>query len=551
MGARHDAIASLRVVSSNPALRRLTLAGMVTRLGDWAYATAVSLYAYQEGGVRAVGIFQAVRFIVSAIASPIGATLADRFPPRGFLLSSQLVRACLVGVAAVAVQADAPAMVVYGLAVLAVAAGAPYEPAQLAYFPQLVSRPSELIAVNAVSGNLYGLVWFVGPALGAALVAVTSVPAVFWIDVASFVLAASFLLRTHSDVEAPPATVDDSEERLLGFVGQTMAGFSAVRKDRDLRLVGLLTFALGLAWGSLTVFTVELAIRYLRTDAAGMGYLNGVIGVGALIGGVVVLARAAAERVGQDMIVGMLGWAIPITLIGVIPSAASVVIGLVVIGLMDPWINVGLATIPQRVASQRILARVLAALDSALVVAMAIGAALTPATIHWFGLRWSLVLFGTLAGVVAVTSAAFFRDLDGRMRPPAGLAILEQVSLFAPLDRQVLERLASTATYRTFAADAVVVAQGETSDRFYVIVSGQVRVTQTADGTERLLRIEGPGEFFGEIGLLRDVPRTATVTAVEDTELLGIDREHFLAAISGRMESQVATEDVVTRRLAV
>jgi CRP-like cAMP-binding protein len=65
-----------------------------------------------------------------------------------------------------------------------------------------------------------------------------------------------------------------------------------------------------------------------------------------------------------------------------------------------------------------------------------------------------------------------------------------------------------------------------------------------------VLRREGPGEYFGEIGLLRDVPRTATVTAVEDTVVRTLSREHFLRAVTGHRDSTLAAERVVSRRLA-
>ena len=71
--------------------------------------------------------------------------------------------------------------------------------------------------------------------------------------------------------------------------------------------------------------------------------------------------------------------------------------------------------------------------------------------------------------------------------------------------------------------------QGDPSDRFYVLVRGRVEVTQGGQH----LRDEGPGEFFGEIGLLRDVPRTATVTALEEVETVSLTREDFLGAVLG------------------
>ena len=119
--------------------------------------------------------------------------------------------------------------------------------------------------------------------------------------------------------------------------------------------------------------------------------------------------------------------------------------------------------------------------------------------------------------------------------------------MFAPLSPSVLETLARRLDPVSVPAGVVFVREGEASDRFFVIVSGQVEVTHDL----AVLRHEGPGEFFGEIGLLRDVPRTATVTTVEDTELLALDRDDFLGAVTGQIDATRAAEDIVTRRLAV
>ena len=95
-------------------------------------------------------------------------------------------------------------------------------------------------------------------------------------------------------------------------------------------------------------------------------------------------------------------------------------------------------------------------------------------------------------------------------------------------------------------AGTEVIRQGDPGDRFYVIESGRLRVTVDGAPAGEL----GPGEFFGEIALLRNVPRTATVTAETESRLHALDREEFLAAVTGHAPSARAADAVVGARLA-
>jgi len=149
--------------------------------------------------------------------------------------------------------------------------------------------------------------------------------------------------------------------------------------------------------------------------------------------------------------------------------------------------------------------------------------------------------------VVALLGLPRMRALDDRLTRPVGFDLLQAIPMFAPLSPSVLETLARRLTAVSVPPGEVFVREGDPSDRFYVISSGLVEVTQA--GTVR--RREAAGDFFGEIGLLRDVPRTATVTAVEQTELLALERDEFLDAVTGQTDARSAAEDVVTRRLAI
>jgi hypothetical protein len=230
-----------------------------------------------------------------------------------------------------------------------------------------------------------------------------------------------------------------------------------------------------------------------------------------------------------------------------VPSPVTTVLALALVGLMDPWVNLGLETIPQRIAPERAISRVYAAVDSSLTGAIALGALVAPWLLGTLGLRWALATMGVLVTAYAVSTWPHMRQLDARLAPPATLPLLRSLALFAPLAPAMQEALARRLVVIDVAPGAVVVAEGEVSDRFYVIESGEVRVTQA--GT--LLRTEAAGEFFGEIGLLRDVPRTATVTATAPTRLYALERADFLDAVTGQDESLAATEEVVSRRLAV
>lgn len=170
-----------------------------------------------------------------------------------------------------------------------------------------------------------------------------------------------------------------------------------------------------------------------------------------------------------------------------------------------------------------------------------------PFAIGWVGLRWSLLVLGLAVGLLAIPFLPRLRRLDSVLRPPPALDLLRAITIFNPLGTPVLETLARELTSVTVPAGEVVIHEGAHSDRFFVIESGHVEVTHAGE----FLRREGRGEFFGEIGLLRDVPRTATITALEDTVLLGMDRVDFLRAVTGHQAARITAEDIVSRRLTV
>ena len=540
---------SLRSVFRNPNLRRIQIALAGSMIGDWAYATAVAVWAYSVGGAQAVGIWTAVRLALLALTSPIGATLADRMPRKSVMIVSDVLRAALVVLAALCLYLDLPSVTIFVLATLASVAGTAFRPAQRALMPALANRPEELTASNGTSSTLESLSFFVGPALGALLLGVAGVDVVFLVNAGTFAWSALFVLG----VRVPRADRPDSagpaaeHEAKPSFVSETLAGFRTIFADRDLLVVTTEVAAQTVVAGASAVFTLVMAVDILGSGARGVGYLESVLGVGAILGGFVAIARATRLKLAQDMTTGVILWSLPLLLVSIWPHPVTAFLAVALLGLGNPLVDVNMDTILQRIAPDEVLGRVFGALETCLISTMALGAILMPILNAWVGLRASLAVLGLGVSAVAVAGLPRMRSLDNRLSRPAGVEVLQGIAMFAPLAPSLLETLARRLDPVTVAPGEVFIREGDPSDRFYVIASGLVEVTQGSV----VLRHEGPGDFFGEIGLLRDVPRTATITAVEPTELLALERKDFLDAVTGQIDARSAAEDVVTRRLAV
>jgi MFS family permease len=288
-----------------------------------------------------------------------------------------------------------------------------------------------------------------------------------------------------------------------------------------------------------------MAVHILGTGPEGVGYLDSMLGVGAIVGGFVAIARATRLKLAQDMTYGVILWSVPLLLVTAWPTPVAAFAAVILLGFGNPLVDVNMETILMRITPEEVLGRVFGALDACLIATMALGAAVMPFLVHWIGLRGALAVVGLGVALLALAGLPRMRSLDSRLRRPAFLDRRQAVPMFAPLTPAVVESLARSLITVPVAAGEVVLREGEDSDRFYVIDSGLVEVTQ--DGA--VIRREGPGDFFGEIGLLRDVPRTATITAVEDSVLVALERDDFLSAVTGEREARTAADEVVNRRL--
>ena len=557
---------SVAAVFRNRNIRRVQLALAGSEVGDWAYATAVAVWAYDVGGPQAVGTWMAVRLGLSAVLAPFGAALADRMDRRLLMLLTDLVRAALVGGAALVLLAGGPAWAVFVMATLTSLLVTPFMVAQRSLLPSLAERPEELTAANGTASTIDSLSSFVGPALGASMLAVTSVEAVFGFNVLTFLwsMALVYGVRPPTRPPAParataeddtgagtdpgtgPATATgDADEQTEGFWRETAAGFRAIRADPGLLLVASAASVQTVIAGASAVFMLVMAVEVLGTGAAGYGYLNAVLGVGAVLGGLLAIGRATRRRLAGDMVVGVVLWSAPLLMVTAWPHPVTVVVAMALLGLGNPLVDVNMDTITQRLAPDAVMGRVFGAMEACFIATMALGALVMPFLVDGLGLRWALAVIAVPVVLLALACVPGARAIDARLGVPPHVPLLRGTDIFAPLPQAAVETIARELVEVRVPSGTVVLREGDRSDRFYVIESGRVEVTQSG----RVLREEGPGDYFGEIGLLRDVPRTATITALEGTVLQALDRDTFLRVVSGHREVGVAAESTVRFRL--
>ncbi len=543
MGGELGTTAAFAAVFRKPALRRVQLAWAAAHLGHVSIAVAVAVYAYGIGGAAAVSLIYVIRLVPAAIATPFAAVLGDRYPRARVMLVANASRFLFAAAIPLAIVAGVSHWVVYGLSIAIAVVGTPFRPAQVAILPSLVDRPEELTAANVVASTIEGLGFFAGPALAGVLLAVSGTTAVFVFVAISFAISTVVLLRPLTGTGVDREEAEPTEE---SFTEAVLAGAKTIGRDADLRvLVGLFTAQMLVA-GALAVLLVVTAIQLLGTGDAGVGWLDAAVGVGGVIGAVGALRLAGRRRLTPPFLVGILLWGAPFLLIAAAPSVVSAVLAFVVIGIGNILVDVAGYTLLQRAVSDEVLARVFGVIETLYYASVAIGAIAIPPLVSAFGPRWTLVITGLFLPVLALAAGTRLLRIDSAAVAPArAVALLRGLPLFAPLPALALERLAIHLHELHVPEGVEVITQGDVGDRYYILASGEAEVW--IDG--KLVNELAPGEGFGEIALLRDVPRTATVKTTAPSELFALDRETFLEAVSSDRRSSAAADETASRRL--
>ena len=532
-----DAGAAFASNARNRSLRLAQLAFGAVWASEWGFLVGLSVVAFRDGGATAVAIVAAARMAPAALVAPFATALADRVARDRVLIGACAVRAVAVGIAAALAASEAPPATVYALAVVATAAFTVLRPAHSALLPSLCRTPQELASASVVRGLMDASGTLAGPAIAALLLAFSGPAAVFAAVAAASAWGAWAIARIGYEPSARPAA---ARPRLLR---EAADGFTAVTRHGDVAVIFSIALTQIFTRGALTVLTVVLALDVLGGHEADVGLLTSAIGAGAVVGSLATGLLADGRDLARWDGVGAALWGLSLMLVAAFPHPAVAVACLAVIGVGNALSDVGLFTLPVRIVPEALLGRVFGVFESLGALAVAAGALSASLAVHTLGSRGALLAVGLITPLAVAASWPRLRRIDhGMVSRDADIALLRRAELLRMLPLPAIEELAVRSRVTTVADDRQVFAEGDHGDSFYVVAGGAGEVRRGG----RLVQTLRPGDGFGEIALLRDCRRMATVTARGELVLRVLERDAFVAALTGHRPSAGAADTHVT-----
>lgn len=538
-------IRALMIETENRDLGLLGVARIGTSFASWSFAIALGVYGFEAHGVVGVGIVALVRLLPGAIASPLMGLLADRHPRRDVLVIASLAMAVVLAGAAFAAGQDASTDVVFVFPALFAIALAAYVPAEAALFPVLARTPQELSASNVNHAAMENAGFIVAAIASGLLLTATSPGTVFAVAAAVAAVVTVLLALVRRDRRP---FYEDDEETIGGVLREATLGARALRQHPGLRLASLTLVVLLLFEGFADVILVALALELLHLEEGSVGFLNAAWGVGALVGGIGLALLLDRGHLVVAIAGGSLALGAATMLPGFWPEELTSYLAWFGIGIGFTFVEVAAKTLMHRLGDDETMGRLVSSLEAGRLAAMALGSLGAIVLVELLHPDGALIALGALMPVFVFLCWTRLRAYEvGAPVAEHQYQLLRGNSIFAPLPIATVERLSHDLVALEVPAGEEIITQGDIGDRFYLIEAGQVEVFEHGE----FRRNEGPGESFGEIALLHDVPRTATVRATAPTRLQVLEREQFLLAVTGHRRSQQLARSVSEERWLV
>ncbi len=521
-----SALAALR----NSRLARLVVAYAGSAASEWASWLAVLVYAQDRGGSAAAGWTALGLLVPAVLVAPFVGRLADGRHPIRALSAVYAIQAVSLTVSAVLAASEASVLAVAIPAAVAIGGIAFVRPSYAVIAPALVRTARELTASNLFAGYCDSGAVLLGPLVATAFLAIGG-PELVLVVCAGFAVigVVSTLTMLRHDRPVQPAGADERPSLR-----------EVVRSVRGRRNVPMLLAVLGtqhVLMGFIGPMFVILAVDELGMGGSGAGVLNIAFGIGALGSTVTATMLSGRGRVAPVVAVCLGAAAASLVLLGAFTTVGVALVALAAAGLSRSLLDVTTRILLQRSAPPQYLASVFAFIEVLTSVGLAVGTAAAQVAVATVGPRWGLVAMGALPALVLLATAARLWKADNTADVPVvAIALLRTNPVFAPLPPAALEAVARAAVERHVDGGETLIRQGDVGDRYYAIAGGSLEVRKDGQWVRTLTRSSG----VGEVALLADVPRTATVVTIEPSVVFEIDREPFLVAVTGHEPSRDA-----------
>lgn len=534
---------AVRGVIGNRQLRRAELAFLAFNVAEPATWVAILVYAFDRGGTAETGIVALALLVPAAVVAPIAAAIGDRRRRDRVVAFGYAAQALATAVTALAMLLELPDVAVYGAAVVAMATYTTGRPGHHSLLPSLARSPEEVAAANSVSSLAEGVGGTVGTAAVTLLLAVSS-PGVSYLAMALVLVVATLLAFT--------VRLERIETEPRGRVGPSSLISDAVRGAVELarqpgpRLLLLIAASLTLVWGTFDVLLVTLAFETLDIGEAGVGGLHTAVAVGMFVGAAASVALVGRSRLTPALVLGAVALGAAIGMLGIVDAVVLALVATGMVGAATTLLDVAGRTFLQRVVDDALLTRVFGTIEAMWMLGFGIGGPIAAALNAGIGLRASFVVIAVATPLVTLLGIGGLRRLDREaVVPVRQLELISALPIFAPLPGPDRERAARQLDRIAIGRGDEVIRQGDVGDRFYVIDAGAFDVL--VDG--RVIETLREGDHFGEVALLHDVPRTATVRAATEGVVWALDQEEFLATVTGMPQAGTAAHEVSAERL--
>ncbi len=540
-----------RSASRNPVLRRVGFAYALFGAAEFGTWISLLVFAYGHGGPTGSMEMVLVQLIPCVILGPFLGALADRLRPSRLLFAGYGLQAISMGGMATAIGLGAPVVSVFLLAPLTALSMSLTRPPQAALLPAIVHQPVELTAANVMCGWTDGAAALVGPALAGILLA--------WngprLAIAAFAAMALVAMLLVAGVRGPaPGLTEGETDHMTSGVRRALASIwdaarsnvSVATRNPQLRVLLTLHSFYFMLIGSLDLLCVVLAVDVLHMGTGGPGFLNSALGGGALLAGFVTAFLVGRRRLASTLVIALAIAVAALACIVAVHQVAIAVVLIVAVGLGGAVFDITGRTLLQRSVPSDAIAGSFSILEALMDLGLALGAVLVRVALSVGGVKAALLAPAVIAVFLIVVLWRRLKNIDVSANvPQVEIQLLRSISIFEALPAPSLEGMARELEPVSVPSGTAVITEGDYGDCYYAVAEGELAITRD----DQVVQVVSRGDGFGEIALIRDVPRQASVTAVTDVLLYSLHKDLFVQTVTGHLTASSRTSALIAGHL--